>query len=137
MRRLTILTALLLFAAFIGPPASAQRPTPTPAPHATLPAGLMAVPLARGCTNVVLTYPHGTAVADFHHAVLPASAPAGDVWTATPILEAIWRSDPATRRFLGWSPAPAAPNDFTTVDRLDAVFLCVREAGRLVQPALP
>jgi hypothetical protein len=137
MRVLVTLTAVVMLSARIGSPAMAQAPTPTPVPHTTLPPGLMVVPLVRGCTNVVLTYPDGTDIAAFAHAALPASAPAGDVWTATPILAAVWRHDQATGRFLGWSPAPAAPNDFTTVNRLDAVFLCVRETGRLVQPALP
>jgi hypothetical protein len=129
--------ALLSLAALahVGPPVAAQTPTPTLVPHAALPPGLMAVPLARGCTNVALTYPDGTAIAAFSHAVLPASAPAGDVWTATPILESVWRYDAVTRRFRAWSPAPGTPNDVTTVNRLDAVFLCVRQAGRLVQPA--
>lgn len=137
MRVLVALTAVLMLAVLISRPANAQAPTPTPAPHLPLPAGLLAVPLVRGCTNVVITYPDGTEIAAFLHAILPAAAPTGEVWTATPILAAVCRADPTTGRFLGWSPAPAAPNDFTTVNRLEAVFLCVREAGRLVQPALP
>ena len=133
-----IIVAILTLVVLVrfSPAVTAQTPSPTPVPHTTLPAGLMAVPLMRGCNNVALTYPNGTAIADFYRAAVPASAPGGDVFTSTPIVEAIWRYDVAPRRFVGWSPAPNAPNDLTTVNRLDAVFLCVREAGRLVQPAL-
>ena len=135
MRVPTVIAAAVAVAALtqFGPAAAAQ----TPAPHTTLPPGLMAVPLAGGCNNVTLTYPEGTAIADFYHAVVPATAPGGDVRTPTPIVEAIWRYDAAAQRFLGWSPLPNAPSDFATVGRLDAVYVCVSEAGRLVQPALP
>ena len=110
--------------------------TPTPMRQTTLPPELMAVPLVRGCNSLVLTYPTGTPIAEFYDSAIPAGAPGGNVWTPTPIVEAIWRFDAATRRFRGWSPAPNAPNDLTTVNCLDADFICVREAGRLVQPAL-
>ena len=135
MRLLVASTALMLSVLTdAGPPAGAPARAPPPVPHTTLSPGLTAVPLTRGCTNVALTYPDGAAIADSYHATLPMSAPAGDVWTATPILESVWRYGAATRRFLAWSPAPDAPNDFTTVKRLDAVSLCARAAGRLVQP---
>jgi hypothetical protein len=38
-------------------------------------------------------------------------------------LIAIWRLGATRYRFDGWSPLPNASNDFTTVARLDAVFL--------------
>ncbi len=119
------------------PPLATPAPTPTPVPHTTLPAGLMAVPLTKGCNNVVLTYPNGSPIAELYHNAIPATAPGGDVSTRTPIVDAMWRYDNRTQRFLGWSPLPNAPNDLTTVNRLDAVFVCIREAGRLVQPSIP
>jgi hypothetical protein len=51
-------------------------------------------------------------------------------------LIAIWRYDATEAEFLGWSPLANAPNDFTTVGRLDAVFVCMRETGTLVRPVV-
>jgi len=52
-------------------------------------------------------------------------------------LEAIWKYDTRAQRFLGWSPLPGAPNDLTSVNRLDPVVVCARAAATLAQPALP
>jgi hypothetical protein len=81
--------------------------------------------LMPGCTNVVLTLPNGTSVDTVAAAVTPAAA-----------MIAIWRLDAATGRFSGWSPVPGAPNDLASVNRLDPVFICVREAGTLTRPAI-
>ena len=94
------------------------------------PPGFTLVPLAAGCTNVGLSFPDGTPVDVVHDAVHGAHIP-------THIVEAVWKYDPATRRFLGWSPQSGAPNDFEQVNRLDAVFICMDAAGQLVQPATP
>jgi hypothetical protein len=83
------------------------------------------VTLVAGCTNLALTWPDGTPVATVTAGIDPASA-----------LIAIWRLDAAVGRFLGWSPIPGAPSDLTTVNRLDAVFVCMREAGTLMRPAV-
>jgi hypothetical protein len=56
----------------------------------------------------------------------------------TPVesLVAIWRYDARSARYQAWSPLPGAPNDLVTLNRLDAVFLCVREPGTLTQPVI-
>jgi hypothetical protein len=82
------------------------------------------VALFPGCNNVALTWPNGTPIVTVVRAL---DRP--DEFVAS------WRYDAATRRFLGWSPLPNAPNDLTTVDRLDVAFVCVREAGTLRRPA--
>lgn len=79
--------------------------------------------LIAGCNNVTLTWPNGTPVATVAAAVSPATA-----------VLAIWRYDAAAGRFRGWSPIANAPTDFATVNRLEPVFLCMREAGSLRRP---
>jgi hypothetical protein len=80
------------------------------------------VDLVAGCNNVALTYPNGTPPGQV--AVSPSSA-----------LDAIWRYDAATGRFVGYSPLPGAPNDLTALNRLDAVFVCVDTPATLTHPA--
>ena len=83
------------------------------------------IALAEGCNNVVLTWPNGTSPATVAAAVTPRTA-----------LSAIWRLDSATSRFRAWSPLPSAPNDLTSFNRLDAVFICMQTPGALSRPAL-
>lgn len=83
------------------------------------------VALTGGCANVALTWTDGTPLATVAAAISPQ-----------PALIAIWRFDAAAGHFRGWSPLPDAPNDLTSVNRLDAVFLCLREPGALSRPAL-
>jgi hypothetical protein len=83
------------------------------------------VPLFPGCTNVSLTWPDRTPATVIATAIDPAEA-----------FVALWRLDAARGRFLGWSPTPGAPVDFTTVNRLDAVFICMTERGVLVRPGV-
>lgn len=83
------------------------------------------VPLFYGCNNVALTWPPGTPP----RTIALASTPAG-------ALLAIWRFDNVTQRFAGYSPAPGAPNDLLTVNRLDPVFVCVGMSAMLTRPVL-
>ncbi len=76
-----------------------------------------------GCNNLALTFPTGTTVSQITDAILPSTA-----------LVAVWRFDNRTQRFLGYSSLPGAPNDYTSVARLDAVFICVREPATFTQP---
>jgi len=116
-----------------GPPVGPTPPSPTatntPIPGVTpvstpLPPGMEAVALVAGCSPVASTSPDGT----------PAQAIAGNV-TPTGILSSIWKFDPATATWKGFSPsAPAAVNDLTEVDFLDAVFICANGPGTFVRP---
>jgi hypothetical protein len=88
------------------------------------------VRLPPGCTNVVLTWPGGTAIAEVAGVVRSVFFPD----PAPPPLVAIWRHDVALGRFVAWSPLPEAPNDLTEVNELDAVFICVQTAAFLTRP---
>lgn len=83
------------------------------------------VQLSSGCNNISITWPNGTATSVVAQAISPATA-----------LIAIWRFDNADKRFTGYSPIPNAPNDLTTVNRIDAVFVCMNAAGSLTRPAI-
>lgn len=83
------------------------------------------VKLFRGCNNVSLTWPDGTPIAIVAAAVAPASA-----------VRAVWRFGAAARRFHGWTSIPDAPNDLTTVGRLDTAFICMDGPGSLTRPTI-
>jgi inhibitor of cysteine peptidase len=67
-----------------------------------------------GCNNIALTFPDGTT----SEAVLQAVSPAGAA-------QSVWRYDASQSRFVGFSPAATQASDLLTVNRLDAVWLCV------------
>ena len=74
-----------------------------------------------GCNPIAATWPDATAIATVAGAVAPAEA-----------LDAIWKFDPASSTWKGYSPtAPAAVNDLASVDRLDAIFVCVNAAATI------
>jgi len=83
------------------------------------------VGLVAGCNEVRLTWPVGTPLG----IVAAAVAPLGT-------MESIFKFDPARGRFRGYSPAvPIFLDDYTTVEaRLEAVFICTREAGTFTRP---
>ncbi|MGD9890748.1 MAG: PKD domain-containing protein [Dehalococcoidia bacterium] len=92
----------------------------------TVTAGTDAISLTTGCTNLTLTWPNGTSISVVAGAISPTSA-----------LSSIWRYDAAQGRFLGYTPtAPSFANDLLTVNRLDAVFVCVSSPATLNRPAL-
>jgi len=98
--------------------------------YTTVPAGgdggrTELVPLAAACNNVTLTWPNGTPASEVTAAVAPPD-----------VLDAIWRYDVAARTFRAYSPRSSAVSDLATVDRLDAVFICMRTPGSLSRPAL-
>jgi hypothetical protein len=87
---------------------------------------LESVALVEGCNPIAATWPDGTAIATVAGAVAPADA-----------LSAIWKFDPATGTWKGYSPsAPAAVNDLASVDRLDAIFVCVSAAATISRPVI-
>ena len=79
-----------------------------------------AVALVSGCNNVTLAEPAGTPLRTLAARIQPAGA-----------LNAIFRYDAATTRFLGFSPAaPDAVNDYAaTSTALDAAFICMNAPG--------
>ena len=85
-----------------------------------------AVDLAPGCNNITLTWQNRTPTVELAAAVTPAA-----------VLEAIWRFDNRTQRFVGFAPHFPDASDLRTVDRLDAVFMCLNAAATLIRPALP
>ena len=78
-----------------------------------------------GCNNQTSTWPTGTRTEVVASGVAPAA-----------ILIAIWRHDAAANRFFGFSTIAGAPNDLLTVDFLQPLFFCVREAGTLTRPVV-
>ena len=80
--------------------------------------------LFMGCNNVASTFTGGT----------PASMIAAGV-SADANLEAVWHYINEERRFVAWSPLAGAPNDYTAqISPLEAIFICVRNAGTFTRP---
>jgi PKD repeat protein len=77
--------------------------------------------LFSGCNDVSLTFPDGTAATSL------AAAVSGGA------LVSIWKQTGPTS-FAGWFPGAGTPSDLTTVNRLDAVFICLQGAGSLNEP---
>lgn len=115
-------------------PVSTQRPgeiiptlppisifaTPTPVPIVST----AQVQLNQGCNNVSLTWPVNT----------PLATVAAGVSGTT--LIAIWRLETLQGFYVGYSPLPNAPNDYTAVvERLEAAFICVTGPGTLTRQA--
>ena len=86
-------------------------------------------PLVPGCNNAAVHF--GTAF----------SLTARDLylWRIRPhtAVDAVWKHDAATGSWLGFSPIPNAPNSLRDLNRLDAIFICVRAPATLFQPPLP
>jgi hypothetical protein len=106
-----LVVAVLLVAAALAPRvASAQR----------------TVDLVVGCNPVALTYPNGTATTTVAEGVAPAGA-----------LDTIWKYLPADGRWLGYmASAPPEVSDLQTVQRLDAVFVCVNVVATITMPQI-
>jgi len=106
-----LMAAIFLLAAALAPRvASAQR----------------TVDLVMGCSPVALTYDNGTAVTTVGDGVAPTGS-----------LQAIWKYLPAESRWIGYSAgAPAEVSDLQTVQRLDAVFVCVNAVATITMPQI-
>jgi uncharacterized protein YkwD len=89
-------------------------------------AATQTVSLAQGCTNVVLTWPGGTAISTVIAAISSPSAVA-----------AIWRWNPTTRSFSGFAPAAAAVSDYKVTEQpYEAVYVCLQTPATLTRPAM-
>lgn len=83
------------------------------------------VELFNGCNNVSLTWPSGTATSVVAASISPASS-----------LNAIWRLNNVAQTFQGFAPQFPTQSDLTTVNRIDAVFVCMSGPGTLSRPVL-
>lgn len=110
--------------AFAGGSAGAQSPTPTPTATPTSTA-TETVELFRGCNNVTVTWPTGTATSTAAAAITPASG-----------LLSIWQFNNASQKFTAYSPIPNAPNDYTSMSRAQPVFVCMTEPGTMTRPVI-
>ena len=106
-----LVAAVVLLAATVAPRlASAQR----------------TVDLVLGCNPVALTYDDGTPTTTVAAGVAPAGS-----------LLAIWKYLPAEGRWIGYSAgAPPEVSDLQTVERLDALFVCVNAVGTITMPSI-
>lgn len=84
------------------------------------------IELFRGCNNVSLTWPTGTATSTVAAAITPASN-----------LVSIWRLNNVAQTFTGFSPQFPNNSDLTTVNVIDAVFVCMTGPGTMARPVLP
>jgi hypothetical protein len=74
---------------------------------------------------VTLTFPTGTDAASAAAAVSPADA-----------LDTIWRLDNVSRTFQAFMPQAPQASDLTSVNLLDAVFMCVDAGATISMPTV-
>ena len=85
---------------------------------------LETVQLFRGCNNIAVTWPNGTAIATFANAINPPQA-----------VIAVWRYDNRQKRFSAYSPSPDALNDLTAVNRNEVLYVCLDSPGVIRRPS--
>jgi hypothetical protein len=83
------------------------------------------VELFRGCNNVSLTWANGTPTTMVSAAITPASN-----------IISIWRFNNLQQTFQGFSPQFVQQSDLQTVNRIDAVFICMTGPGTMSRPIL-
>jgi len=81
--------------------------------------------LSPGCNMVTLTFATGTGAATLTTAVSPPEA-----------LDAVWRLDNATRTFQAFMPQAPQASDLTSLNLLDAAFICVGAAATIAMPTV-
>lgn len=88
--------------------------------------GLRTVSLVPGCNNVSSTFPDNTPTGTLINGISPQSA-----------LISVWRlADPAAGRYRGYFPGATQASDLPTINRLDAIFICVTAAATLSEPTI-
>ena len=92
--------------------------TPTTGPRES-------VPLVAGCNPVASTYPDGTPITTIAAGVSPST-----------ILISIWWYNTGTGAWLGYSPQFPDQSNLSSVDRLEAIFICVSSAGTWSRPLI-
>ena len=87
----------------------------------------ISISLLAGCNAVGLTFsdPEGVVPSDVADAVTPAGA-----------LESIWRLDNATHAFQAYVAAAPQASDLTSLQFLDAAFVCAGGPATLLMPAV-
>jgi hypothetical protein len=114
----------LLDAVFLCVDAPADISMPTVSPD---PSGASSfASLSARCNAVGLTFPDGTTPSQVAGAISPSSA-----------FASMWRLDNATGLFQAYSAAAPEVSDLTSVQFLDAVFLCTTAPASISMPALP
>jgi len=103
-------------------PTAVGSPTPTPTPTT---GAMESVALVAGCNPVASSYADATPIATIAGAVSPSG-----------ILISIWKFDPGTSTWLGYSAQAPQASNLTQVDRLDAFFICVSSAGTWSRPII-
>ncbi len=84
------------------------------------------VTLVVGCSNVSSTFADGTPTGTIANAVSPQST-----------VLSIWKlADPATARYRGYFPGATQASDLPTLNRLDAIFICVNAVATLSEPSV-
>jgi hypothetical protein len=83
------------------------------------------VGLSPGCNMVTLTFATGTDAATLTTAVSPPEA-----------LDTVWRLDNATRTFQAFMPQAPQASDLTSLNLLDAAFICVDAAATIAMPTV-
>jgi hypothetical protein len=83
------------------------------------------VNLSPGCNMVTLTFTSGTQASALTSAVSPASA-----------LQTVWRLDNASHSFQAFMPQTPQASDLTSLNILDAAFICVDTPATITMPAL-
>ena len=113
----------LLDAVFIclGASADISMPSLSPDPSGTP----ISTDLGSGCNTIGLTFPDGTAPSQVADAVTPTDA-----------FESIWRLDSATGSFQAYVAAAPQASDLTSLQFLDAVFMCMGGPASLQMPAV-
>jgi len=81
--------------------------------------------LSVGCNMVTATFPTGT---------LPSAL--ADVVSPPTALQTIWRLDNASRSFQAFMPQAPQASDLTSLNLLDAAFICVDAAATIAMPTV-
>jgi hypothetical protein len=83
------------------------------------------VSLVTGCNPVAATWPDATLIDTVAKGVAPPES-----------LDAIWLFDPESGTWKGFSAAAPEASDLASVNRLDAVFVCVNAPGTISRPKI-
>jgi hypothetical protein len=81
--------------------------------------------LSPGCNMTTLTFASGTDAATIAAAISPPGA-----------LNTIWRLDNASRTFQAFMPQAPQASDLTSLNLLDAVFICVDAVANITMPTV-
>jgi hypothetical protein len=87
--------------------------------------GQRTVNLTSGCNMVTLTFATGTDASALTTAVSPPEA-----------LDTVWRLDNATRTFQAFMPQAPQASDLTSLNLLDAAFICMNTAAIIAMPTV-